>query len=192
MVLGNKKFTELNIADGIANPASLDLTIGNKITLVNFEGYKSGSAIIQQNKVDPHRMMLVDAKEYEPTIRYTEVDLNDFPDGVWVRPGVGILCTTETTFKMPEDVVGQVILKSSRGREFFALANAGYFDNGFQGQGTLQIHAPVIPIFLQTGMRVVQMVFHQVDGSTFHYGEQPDAKYQYQVGPQGSKDAKFL
>lgn len=194
MVLGNEYIDAVikNRSDkDKVNSASLDLALGNQVTLVNFGGYQPKSILKNANGPDPYQQMLVDASEYEPIIRYTEVDLKDFPSGIWVRPGVGILCHTATELHIPKDAVGQIILKSSRGREFYQLANAGYFDNGFKGQGTLQLHAPVIPIFLQEGLRIVQMRFDELTESSFDYSTQEDAKYQNSKGVMPSADAKY-
>lgn len=188
MVLGNKFIEQLGLEEQQINSASVDLTIGDKIIIVDFDGYEKKSSIIQQNEVNPYNQMVVDAREYEARIRHTEVDLSEFPEGVWIRPGVGILVSTEATVEIPDDVVGQVILKSSRGREFYQLVNAGYFDNGFKGQGTLQLYAPVVPILILPGMKMVQMVFHTLKKFDFTYAEQPTAKYQNQAGPTASKD----
>lgn len=193
MVLGNTYIEANSDVIGLdgqqINSASVDLAIGNKIILVNFGGYKPKSVL--KNDIDPYSQMLVDAAEYEPVIRHTEVDLNDFPDGIWIRPGVGVLCTTESTLTIPKDVVGQVLLKSSRGREFYQSCMAGYFDNGFHGQGTLEIYAPVIPIFFQTGLKIVQMRFDKLSEVSYDYTEQPTAKYVGQTGPTASKDAHY-
>lgn len=195
MALGNK-FLEVN-KDGLGiqnekiNSASVDLAIGDKLTLVTFDGYKPKSSIRKLNNADVYQSMLVDAKEYEPRIRYTEVDLNQFPEGLWIRPGVGVLCATEANLKIPKDVVGQVLLKSSRGREFYQSCMAGYFDNGFEGQGTLEIYAPVIPIFFEKGLKIVQMRYDALNEFDTTYAEQLDQHYMNQTGPTPSAVAKF-
>jgi deoxycytidine triphosphate deaminase len=195
MALGNEWMESnavgMGIADQQINSASVDLSIGNKIILVSFEGYKKKSLLAEARGYNPHQQMLVNAAEYEPTIRHTEVDLNDFPDGVWIRPGVGVLCSTQAHINIPVDVVGQVLLKSSRGREFYQSCMAGFFDNGFYGEGTLEIYAPVIPIFFQTGLKIVQMRFDKLEEVSRAYTSQPTAKYLGQIGPTGSRDAQF-
>lgn len=197
MVLGNeyleRNFMSLGIEGQQINSASVDLEIGNKIILVTFGGYKK-KAIVTKADVkgeDPHSMMLVDGADYEPIIKHTEVDLDDFSEGIWVRPGVGVLCSTKSTLHIPDNAVGQVLLKSSRGREFYQSCMAGFFDNGFYGQGTLEIYAPVIPIFFKTGLKIVQMRFDGLSDSSFTYKTQPTAKYAGQQGPTGSKDAAY-
>lgn len=192
MVLGNdfieNNIEQLGLKGQQVNPASVDLTIGNKIILVNFNGYKRQSLVANPSMPDPYQMMFVDATEYDPIIRHTEVDLNDFPSGIWVRPGVGVLCTTESTVAIPDNAVGQVLLKSSRGREFYQSCMAGFCDNGFVGQVTLELYGPVVPIFFQTGLKVVQMRFDELTQSSFTYATQPTAKYQGQQGPTASRD----
>lgn len=192
MVLGDKFISdnaqELGIEGQQINSASVDLAIGNKIILVNFNGYKPQSLVASPTVPDPYQMMFVDAAEYDPIIRHTEVDLDDFPSGIWVRPGVGVLCTTESYLRIPKNVVGQFVLKSSRSREFYQSCMAGYFDNGFHGEGTLSIYPPIVPIFFKKGMKIGQMVYEELDASSFDYTTQPTAKYAGQTGPTASKD----
>lgn len=172
------------------NSASLDLEIGNKVKLITFGGYKPKS-LISKPDYDPYQQMLVDGAEFEPVVRETEVDLDQFPQGVWIRPGVGVLLETKAEIKIPDNVTAQAVLKSSRGREFYQLMGAGFYDNGFKGQGNIQLCGSVIPIYLETGLRIVQLVFNQLTDYSFTYAQQPDAKYQNQTGVQGSKDARF-
>ena len=193
MVLGDRYIRNVDLgltAQDKVNPASVDLAIGNKITLVTFGGYKNKS-VIERGDDDPYRQMVVDANRYEPIIRHIDLDLDEFPNGIWVRPGVGVLCSTVADLRIPKDVVGQVLLKSSRGREFYQSCMAGYFDNGFHGQGTLEIYAPVIPIFLQTGLKIVQMRFDELTEYEMTYQTQPDAKYAGQKGPTASRDHRW-
>lgn len=192
-VLGDKYISSVNLGlteqDKI-NSASVDLAIRNKITLVSFGGYKRRS-LIEKMDVNPYDQMFVSNDDFEPIVRHTDVDLDDFPNGLWVRPGVGVLCSTEAILRIPKDAVGQVLLKSSRGREFYQSCMAGFFDNGFHGQGTLEIYGPVVPIFFQTGMKIVQMRFDQLEEYSRDYSTQPDAKYQYQTGPTPSRDHRW-
>lgn len=176
--------------EGKVNPASVDLEISNEIVLVHFGGFKPRLSI-QRPDFDPYSQILLDAADFEPVIRNVSVDLNNHPSGIWVRPGVGILCTTKTYVKMPDNVVGQVLLKSSRGREFYQSCLAGFIDNGFEGQITLELYAPVVPIFLQTGFRIVQLRVDTVEDFSMTYKTQPDAKYLGQMGPTISKDHKW-
>jgi len=194
MQLGNK-FLDRLVSDNDlnavqVNSASLDVKIGNKVKLITFGGYLPKS-IIQKPDYDPYQQMLVDAREFEPVVKETGVDLNDFPEGLWIRPGVGVLLETMDKLYIPKYTTAQAVLKSSRGREFYQLMGAGFYDNGFEGQGNIQLCGTVIPIFLETGLRIVQLVFNQVTETDFDYSTQPDAKYQNQTGVQGSKDARF-
>lgn len=197
MVLGNAYLEAIaekaGFADQKINPASVDLEIGNKITLVTFGGYQSRSKIdrIGGNDGDPYQQMFVDNDKFEPVIRHTDVDLDEFPNGIWVRPGVGVLCSTKSDLRIPKDVVAQALLKSSRGREFYQSCMAGYADNGFPGQLTLEIYAPVVPIFFQTGLRIVQLRFDELTEYTMDYTTQPDAKYIGQQGPTASRDSRY-
>lgn len=165
------------------NPASIDLKIGNKVTLVHFGGYKP-KKVVQAPDYDPYQQILVDAQDFEPIYRHTEVDLKDFPEGIYIRPGVGCLLTTQSEIRMPVDMVGQVLLKSSRGRDFYQSCLAGFIDNGFNGELTLEIYAPVVPILLKDGMEIVQVRFDGMEG----VGRSYTGKYQGQIGPTAARD----
>lgn len=187
-VVGDVELKKLGIAgekDQI-NSASIDLAISNKIILVDFQGYISKLADIETK--NPYEQMFVDALYWEAKIRHTHVDLNQFPAGIWIRPGVGILASTASKVKIPKDRVGQVLLKSSRARDFVQSCMAGFHDNGFEGHTTLELYPPVVPIKIIPDMKIVQLRVDDLSGFSFDYSTQHDQKYMNQEGPTPSRD----
>lgn len=94
----------------------------------------------------------------------------------WLNPGDRILVASLETFNLPDDVVGQFRLKSSRGREFYEHLEAGWCDPGWHGSKlTMEIIAHDIePLPLYQKLRMGQIIFFQL--STI-----PDKSYR-QIG----------
>ena len=79
-------------------------------------------------------------------------------------PGQFILATTMEYFILPNDLTAFVEGRSSLGRMGLFIQNAGWVDPGFQGEITLELfNANRCAIKLQTGRRVGQLVFAQMD-----------------------------
>lgn len=78
-------------------------------------------------------------------------------------PGFLYLLDTLEYIKIPTCWAGELMLKSSMGRQGLEHLHAGFFDPGFHGTGTLEIKnmAPW-PITLKRGQRIVQMAFHEL------------------------------
>lgn len=82
-----------------------------------------------------------------------------------MAPGTFVLASTAEWVRVPNDMECVFQLKSSRGREGYEHALAGYIDPGFCGNITLELsnlrrfaHLP-----LKAGMRIGQLRFAKVD-----------------------------
>ena len=82
-----------------------------------------------------------------------------------MAPGAFVLASTAEWIRVPNDLECVFQLKSSRGREGYEHALAGYIDPGFCGNVTLELsnlrrfaHLP-----LTAGMRIGQLRFARVD-----------------------------
>ena len=117
---------------------------------------------------------------------WREVDIS-IP-GFHMGPGCFVLAATAEIVKVPATLECTFQLKSSRGREGYEHALAGYIDPGFEGQVTLELtnlnKYHFLP--LQAGMRIGQLRFMKMD--------QPPARpysvtgrYQGDAGPVPSK-----
>lgn len=123
------------------NPASIDVTIGDLIMV-----------------------------EVEHTADLQPLDISratqDNP--YWVAPGEFFLAATQETFNLPNHLGAQFVLKSSRGREGWDHAEAGWCDPGWHGskltmeiQNSRRYHS--LPIW--PGLRMGQMKFILVSGT---------------------------
>lgn len=80
-------------------------------------------------------------------------------------PGQFVLAHTIEVFNLPDDIAAQFMLKSSRARSGLEHLMAGYCDPGWHGSVlTLELHnsRQLHPVPLWPGMKIGQMVFHQM------------------------------
>jgi dCTP deaminase len=94
---------------------------------------------------------------------WREVDIS-IP-GFQMAPGAFVLAATLEVVKIPNYLECMFQLKSSRGREGYEHALAGYIDPGFEGQVTLELtnlnKYHWLP--LEAGMRIGQLRFMKMD-----------------------------
>jgi dCTP deaminase len=122
----------------LINPASLDVRMGGTLLIESAQG---------------------------PTmVRYP---LESHTEGrpYLLQPGQFVLAQTVEVFHLPPTVAAQFMLKSSRAREGLEHLMAGYCDPGWSGSVlTLELHnsRQLHPVGLWPGMKIGQMVFHQM------------------------------
>lgn len=106
-------------------------------------------------------------------------------EGLDIPPKTFILMTTLEKVKIPNNICAFLEGRSSVGRTGIFIHNAGLIDPGFEGQITLEIfNASDEFINLKAGMRICQIIFHQMDD----YCENPyNGKYQNQKGATASR-----
>ena len=118
------------------NPASYDVTLGNTIQVEN-------------SNLQGPRWVQLDISEREYLL----------------TPGEFVLAHTAETVRVPHYLEATFQLKSSRGREGYEHALAGYIDPGFTGQVTLELsnlnRFHKIPLF--AGLRIGQLRFMKMD-----------------------------
>lgn len=105
-------------------------------------------------------------------------------------PGALYLLDTLEYIKIPPCWAGELMLKSSLGRQGLEHLHAGWFDPGFEGTGTLEIKnmAPW-PITLKRGQKIVQMAFHELKALP-EKSYQVTGRYNGQRGPTEAKENK--
>lgn len=142
-------------------PASIDCRLGDHFL------------VVEQNKMD---VISLDSE-----IVYREVE----GETIIIPPHSFLLATTAEYLKLPNDVTAFVEGRSSIGRIGLFIQNAGWVDPGFEGRITLELYnANALPIKLQKGRRICQLVFCKMDRATLR----PYAgKYQRQQRSVGSK-----
>lgn len=115
-------------------------------------------------------------------------------DSITLFPGEVVLATTRERVKLPRDVVADLKLKSSLGRQWLNHSLSGWIDCNFQGQVTLELqNLGPYPRELNAGMRVAQLVFMQMESPpTTAYGEKGTGHYQGQSGATRSWSEEFF
>jgi dCTP deaminase len=86
----------------------------------------------------------------------------DISQGFALDPGQFVLASTEEVVTVPDELVGDFVLRSSMARSGLNHCLAGLLDPGFRGQVTLELTnlRRAMPLRLTTGLRVGQLVFH--------------------------------
>lgn len=142
-------------------PASIDCRLGDHFL------------IVEQNQMD---VITLDSK-----IQYREIT----SDTITIPPHTFLLATTQEYIEVPNDLTAFVEGRSSIGRIGLFIQNAGWVDPGFKGRITLELYnANSLPIRLQAGKRICQLVFCKMDRAA----EKPyQGKYQGQRATMGSK-----
>lgn len=128
------------------NPASIDLRLGENVSCYN-------------NFRTP-----LDVKKKQKTNKFA---INS-KCGLVLYPGRLYLMHTVERIRLGQ-IVGVLDGKSSIGRLGVQVhITAGYFDPGWDGQGTLEV-TTVQPVRVYAGMRICQMRFHTLVGSAVSY-----------------------
>lgn len=142
-------------------PASIDCHLGNHFLTIK------------------DKEMTVIALDAE--IKYEEIT----NDSIIIPSHSFILATTEEYLTLPNNLTAFVEGRSSIGRIGLFIQNAGWIDPGFAGRITLELYnASSVPIRLQAGRRICQLVFCQLDQNA---GNPYRGKYQGQEKSVGSR-----
>lgn len=131
--------------DEQVQPNSLDIRLSNRLS--SFEK--------RDSVLDPKDGL----EEYRDYIDYT------VEDHVIIQPGEFLLIDTMEFFEIPDYLYGQLHGRSSLGRLGIEVhSTAGLIDSGYTGSITLEVKNVLDrPVKLYTGMRVGQVVFHELD-----------------------------
>jgi dCTP deaminase len=92
-------------------------------------------------------------------------------DGIIIGPGERCLAQSMEKFNIPSHVAANILLKSSRAREGWDHAFAGWCDPGWHGSVlTLELRNTnrYRTLILTEGMLMVQMIFHTLDREPNH------------------------
>ena len=128
------------IDDKAIQPASIDCRLGDHFL------------ILEDNQMD---IITLDGD-----IKYREID----SDTITIPPHSFLLATTQEYIKIPDNLTAFVEGRSSIGRIGLFIQNAGWVDPGFEGRITLELYnASSLPIKLQAGKRICQLVFCKMD-----------------------------
>lgn len=157
------------LAEDSIQPASVDCRLGDHFL------------VVEHNAMG---LLTLDSE-----IFYREIE----GPSITIPPHSFLLATTMEYVKLPDDLTAFVEGRSSIGRIGLFIQNAGWVDPGFEGKITLELYnANSLPIRLQAGRRICQLVFCKMDraASAPYHG-----KYQGQrksVGSLAHKDREVF
>ena len=128
----------------LLNPASLDLRLGDHLMIESI---------------------------YSPELVRIDISDKTEDDPFMLQSGEFCLAETLELFNLPGDLCGTFLLKSSRAREGYTHALAGFCDPSWHGSRlTLELknnrlhHA--LPLY--PGLKIGQMVFHAMSNTPMH------------------------
>lgn len=160
-MLASKELIIEPITDEQIQPASIDIRLGNKFSVI---------------EDDPSGIISLDKE-----ITYRSFETDEY----LILPGQFVLASTMENIKIPDNLTAFVEGRSSLGRIGLSIQSAGWVDPGFEGRITLQLYNfNKCAIKLHSGRRIGQLVFAELD----NFAEHPyRGKYQGQTGATGSK-----
>ena len=118
--------------------------------------------------------------------RFQEKSYVNFGQEIVIHPNQLLLGSTLEYFRFPMDLAAYVIGRSSWGRLGLIIATATVVHPGFTGVLTLEIvNVGETPITLCPGIRIGQLVFHEVeqDIQSIRFKDVYNAKYVATTGP---------
>ncbi|RKD75640.1 dCTP deaminase [Sinobaca qinghaiensis] len=160
-MMKNNELTIEPCSEEQIQPASVDIRLGHHYL-----------------KIDENAIASINLNE---PAKYVEFE----SDEVIIPPHSFLLATTNEYIKLPNHLTAFVEGRSSIGRMGLFIQNAGWVDPGFEGEITLELYnANRLPIILQSGRRIAQLVFASMDQEA---GVPYNGKYQGQRKAVGSQ-----
>ena len=166
------------------NPASIDIGIGTNLLL---ECYLPKLPLWLNRFLSKVSFIL--PKNITPKFKKIDLTFCTPENPFYIYPGECILVSTQENLFVPDDLVMEMKLKSSRARELYNHSLAFWFDPGWRGVGTLEIQNisrfSKLPIY--PNMKIGQTIYHKLsEKCAVPYR----GKYQYAGTVEGSKDEK--
>jgi dCTP deaminase len=158
-------------------PSSLDLRLGTEFIE---PPSRHGALDLTEDHV---------SESWEATVGREERMLVPLGNGLVLHPGHLVLGCTLEFVRLPNDIGGQVLSRSSWGRIGLVVATAVTMQPGWTGMITLElVNQGALPITLYPGLRVAQLVLWRAARSTeYPYGALSEDKYKAPLGPQRSR-----
>ena len=163
----------INHKDQIAN-SSIDLRLGTEFIITKRTKY---------HLLDPMQ------EDIESQIeQYQDKKYISFKRKLILQPRQFVLGSTLEYIRLPNDLLGYVIGRSSWGRVGLIIATATMVGPGFAGSLTLElVNLGEADLALYPGTRIAQLVLHTLDQEDTGYIQKPESKYIGAVGPEFSK-----
>lgn len=136
-------------------------------------------------RLDKHFLVVEEQNQHAIDLR-TPIKYREYEtDSITIPAHSFLLATTMEYIKLPDNLTAFVEGRSSIGRIGLFIQNAGWVDPGFEGQITLELYnANALPIRLEAGRRICQLVFCRMDQATLSPYR---GKYQGQKRTTGSR-----
>jgi dCTP deaminase len=106
----------------------------------------------------------------------------EMADRVWVlRPGWRYLAATRERIKINSDLAGQIVARSSWGRDGLAVicGPAGFLDPGYLGNPTLELSVIGSELVVWPGAAICQLILHQLTERCDRPYGHPDRESKY-------------
>ncbi len=166
-----------------------DQTIKEMIDLDTLQVSPLQEESIQSSSLDCHlgsHYLVIEDRNMTAIDMNSEIIYRTIEDKkITIPPHSFLLATTEEYIKLPNHLTAFVEGRSSIGRMGLFIQNAGWVDPGFEGRITLELYnANSLPILLESGRRICQLVFCQMDKPSLHPYR---GKYQGQSVTTGSR-----
>jgi dCTP deaminase len=177
-----------------------DRTIREEISSGRIGIEPLGEGCIQPSSVDlhvdryfrvfrNHSQRVIDVKENQEELTELVEAIGDEP--LILHPGEFVLGSTVERVRLPDDLVGRLVGKSSLGRLGLLIhSTAGFVDAGWDGFLTLELsNVANLPITVYPGMKIGQISFlRMTTAAETPYGAAAlGSKYQGQRGPTPSR-----
>ena len=169
----------------ILSDKTLEKLIRNEELLVTPIGENSIQPASIDCRLGDHFLVIED-KSMDILTLDTEIKYREFEgDTITIPAHSFLLATTLEYIRLPNYLTAFVEGRSSIGRIGLFIQNAGWVDPGFEGHLTLELYnANSLPIRLQAGRRICQLVFCKMDQNAV---SPYNGKYQRQNRTVGSK-----
>lgn len=140
--------------------SSIDLRVGNIVLMARARGL---------SHVDPHHYKST-KNEHDDIVgkrqKHERHELT-FLQKFLLHPGTLALVPTLEWVKLPHDLQGLVTTRSTWAREGLNIATASFVEPNYEGIVTLELaNLGQIPIALYPGLRIAQIAFCQMKGTT--------------------------
>ena len=166
--------------------ASIDLRMGNVVLMIRARGSSHVDPAAYKKHSLSGALLDLEVDRRQKHERY-EIP---FRERFLLHPGTLALVPTLEWFKLPEDVQGAVTARSTWAREGLSIATASFVEPNYQGIITLELaNLGQVPIALYPGLRLAQIAFSRVVGSTQRSGRgQFHLAFEPQQGDIAKKD----
>jgi len=167
--------------DQQVNNGFVDLRLGTEFILTRKTKFTALELTTTENKID--------RKEIERNIKlYQTLIRIDFGKHLVLHPNQFILGCTLEYIKLPDDIYGYIIGRSSWGRLGLIIATATLINPGFAGVITLELtNLGEVPINLYPGLRIAQISLHKIDFKPKRRRTKGKSKYFGSISPNFSK-----